>query len=78
MNSVSSIFHFDLGPTEQQIKVNRRVKIGFPKWTRQFGLGFLQITKNGPKLKGLGQNRLIDPRFVLGLKVGVGASPDLL
>ncbi len=62
----------------QSSKSKSTVKIGFPKWTRQFGLGFLQITKNGPKLKGLGQNRLIDPRFVLGLKVGVGASPGLL
>jgi hypothetical protein len=55
-------------------KSTKRVENGFPKWAGQFGLDFLQITQSGPKLKGLGYSRLIDLRFRLGPKVGVGAS----
>ena len=54
-------------------KSTKRVENGFPRWAEQFGLGFSQITQSGPKLKGLDYNRLIDLKFRLGLKVGVGA-----
>jgi hypothetical protein len=67
-----------VGLTTQQTKLTKRVENGLPRWAGQFGIDLSQITQSGPKLKGLCYSRLIDLRFRLGLKVGVGASLGVL